>query len=43
MAVHLDPNKGEINFLGEKSDFDERWQNIENDFYPEIAAVSKVY
>ena len=29
MAIHLDINKGKIKFLGEKSDLDERWQQVD--------------
>ena len=31
MAVHLDINKGRVKFLGEKSDLEKRWSNIDID------------
>ena len=31
MAIHLDINNGKIKFIGEKSDLDNRWQNVDID------------
>ena len=31
MAIHLDVDKGKVKFLGEKSDLEERWKNVDID------------
>ena len=41
MAIHLDIKKGIIKFLGEKSDLDERWQNVDTDDF--VARLNQFY
>lgn len=41
MAIHLDINKGKIKFLGEKSDLEERWQNVDIDDF--VARLNQFY
>ena len=41
MAVHLDIKMGKILFLGEKSDLDNRWQNIDVDDF--VARLNQFY
>ena len=35
MAIHLEIDKGQIKFLGEKSDLEKRWKNVELDSFLE--------
>ena len=41
MAIHLDINNGKIKFLGEKSDLEERWQNVDVDDF--VARLNQFY
>lgn len=41
MAVHLDINKGKINLLGEKSDLEKRWHNVDTDDF--VARLNQFY
>jgi hypothetical protein len=41
MAVHLDIDNGKIKFLGEKSDLEKRWQNVDIDDF--VARLNRFY
>ncbi len=41
MAIHLDINKGRIKFLGEKSDLEKRWKNVDTDDF--VARLNQFY
>lgn len=41
MAVHLDISKGKVKFLGEKSDLEKRWKNVDVDDF--IARLNQFY
>lgn len=41
MAIHLDINNGEIKFLGEKSDLEKRWHDVDTDDF--VAQLNKFY
>ena len=41
MPVHLDISKGKIKFLGEKSDLEKRWHNVDTDEF--VARLNQFY
>lgn len=41
MAIHLDINMGEVKFLGEKSDLEKRWQDVDTDDF--VARLNQFY
>ena len=41
MAIHLDINKGEVKFLGKKSDLEKRWHNVDTDDF--VARLNQFY
>lgn len=41
MAIHLDVNKGKVKFLGDKSDLEERWKNVDIDDF--IVRLNQFY